>query len=238
MPFYEQGDVRINYELIGAGPPVLLIAPGGMRSAFELWANMPWNPLEALADSFQLVAMDQRNAGDSWAPIAPADSWDVYTADQLGLLDHLGIDQFSVVGMCIGGPYVMGLIKAAPTRVQRAVMLQPIGLDDNREAFYEMFDGWAGEVAPAHPEADATTLASFRSHMYDGDFMFNATREDVAACPVPLLVMMGDDLYHPQSVSRDIASIAPDVLFVEQWKEPSVLDETNRTIREFLAGLR
>lgn len=236
MPICAQGDVRINYEVIGSGPPVLLIAPGGMRSAFALWANMPWNPLEALADSFQLVAMDQRNAGESWAPIAPTDSWNVYTADQLGLLDHLGIDQFSVVGMCIGGPYVMGLVKAAPTRVERAVMLQPIGLDNNRHAFYEMFDAWAGEIAQDHPEADPAALASFRSHMYDGDFMFNATRDDVAACPVPLLVLMGDDLYHPQSVSREIASIAPDVRFVEQWKDASVLDETNRTIHEFLGG--
>ena len=77
MPIYEHGDVRINYEVIGSGPPVLLIAPGGMRSAYSLWATMPWNPLDALADTFQLVAMDQRNAGASWAPIGPGDSWDV-----------------------------------------------------------------------------------------------------------------------------------------------------------------
>ena len=38
----------------------------------------------------------------------------------LALLDHLGIDRFHVAGMCIGGPYIMGLIQAAPQRVFEA----------------------------------------------------------------------------------------------------------------------
>ena len=236
MATYQRGEASIAYEIAGEGFPVLLIAPGGMKSALELWNNMPWNPLGALATSYQLIAMDQRNAGDSVAPITAGDSWDTYTSDQLGLMDHLGIDRFHVIGMCIGGPYVMGLAGAAPDRVASAVMLQPIGLDDNRQAFYDMFDGWATEVAAAHPEADEAVFASFRSNMYDGDFMFNTSRDDVAACQTPILLFMGDDLYHPQSTSREIASLGPDVTFVERWKDDDVLGDTDATIQAFLAS--
>jgi len=163
------------------------------------------------------------------------DGWDTYTADHLGLLDHLGIDRFHVVGMCIGGPYIMGLLKAVPQRAASAVMLQPIGLDNNRDAFYQMFDDWAGLVGPDHPEATPEVFASMRSNMYDGEFLFNTTPDEVAACQTPILLCMGDDLYHPQSTSRQIASLAPNVTFVERWKDDEVLGQTSETIATFLA---
>ena len=43
----------------------------------------------------------------------------------------------------------MGLIESAPQRVASAVLFQTIGLSNNREAFYEMFDGWANELKPS-----------------------------------------------------------------------------------------
>jgi tetratricopeptide (TPR) repeat protein len=48
-----------------AGFPLLLIAPGSMNSSIEWWARAALNPLEVYRDDFQLVAMDQRNAGVS-----------------------------------------------------------------------------------------------------------------------------------------------------------------------------
>ena len=85
MPIFERGDVHIHYEVEGEGPPVLLLAPGGMRSANELWGRMPWNPRTALVDHFQLIGMDQRNAGASTAPVSGADGWSTYADDQLAL---------------------------------------------------------------------------------------------------------------------------------------------------------
>lgn len=235
MAIYERGEARIHYDVTGDGFPVLLIAPGGMKSAAALWPNMPWNPLDALAGDYRLIAMDQRNAGGSFAPVSSSDGWDTYTDDQLGLLDHLGVDRCHVIGMCIGGPYVLGLLKAAPARFASAVLLQPIGLDENRGAFHEMFDAWADDIAPAHPEADVATFAAFRTNMYDGDFMFNTTRDELADIDTPMLVLMGDDLYHPQSTSRAIAELAPHVTFVEEWKTDDHLGTTQATISTFLA---
>ena len=210
MPSFEHGAATIHFDDEGAGFPVLLIAPGGMRSANAIWDDMPWNP-RSLRDAYRVIGMDQRNAGRSWAPVGPDDGWATYTADQLALLDHLGVERCHVVGMCIGGPYALALALAAPERIASAVLLQPIGIDENRQAFVEMFDGWAAEVGAGHPEADSETFASFRRNMYGGDFVFVASRDELAAMDTPLLVAMGNDLYHPQSVSREIAGYLLDI---------------------------
>ena len=67
--------------------------------------------------------------------LLPSDGWHTYTQDQIALLDHLGVDRFAVAGMCIGGPYAMGLIAEVPERVSAAVLFQTIGLTSNRGAF-------------------------------------------------------------------------------------------------------
>lgn len=238
MPSFERDGATIHYDLLGPadGHPVLLIAPGGMRSAAEVWANAPWDPRTALADRFRVIAMDQRNAGRSTAPVSATDGWSTYTADQLALLDHLGVERCHVVGMCIGGPYVIGLLRAAPERFSAAVMLQPVGLTDNRSAFYDIFDGWAADLAARHPGVDEATWQAFRSNMWDHEFVCTATPDEVRAIDTPVLLLKGDDLYHPASTSEQLAELFPRVTYVERWKDPEVLDRTHDTIVDFLTG--
>ncbi|MDE0223702.1 MAG: alpha/beta hydrolase [Gammaproteobacteria bacterium] len=220
MAYFTRGDVSIHYEIHGDGFPVLLIAPGGMRSAIEFWADGPFNPIETLSEHFRVIAMDQRNAGSSTAPVSASDGWHTYTADQIGLLDHLGVERAHLMGACIGGPYVLGIIQSAPGRVASAVLQQSIGYDGDREIFYAMFQGWADAIADQHPEADEAAWRSFRSNMYDGDFDFNVGQDFVRTVSTPLLVLMGDDAYHPQAISRAIAAAAPNAQLVENWKSP------------------
>ena len=40
MPVFERDDVCINYEIHGDGIPVLLLAPGGMRSSISIWEEV------------------------------------------------------------------------------------------------------------------------------------------------------------------------------------------------------
>lgn len=235
MPSFRHDDVEIYYEEYGDGYPILLIAPGGMRSAIPLWENAPWNPIGDLKGGYRVIAMDQRNAGRSRGPVSGTDSWETYTADQLALMDHLGIERFHAAGMCIGGPYVFGLIKAAPERVTAGVLFQPIGLENNRDAFHQMFDGWAVKLKDSFPEVTEAEWASFRANMYDGDdFLFNVDENFVAACPTPLIVLCGRDLYHPESTSRAIARLAPNVTFIEDWKEGDAVEPARLAVRAFL----
>ena len=234
MPTFKQGEVELYYEEHGQGFPVLLIAPGGMRSAVEFWERTPWNPVTDLSDGFRVIAMDQRNAGRSKATIRAGDGWHTYTRDQLALMDHLRVDRFHVAGMCIGGPYCMGLVQAAPERVSAAVLFQPIGFKDNRQQFYDMFDNWAKELKPDHPEVSEEAWESFKHNMYDGDFLFNVDREFVKNCRTPLLVMCGADVYHPTETSREIAELAPHAQLIEQWKEGEHQQQARAAVRQFL----
>ena len=236
MPYFQSDDAKIYYEIHGSGFPLLLIAPGGMKSAISFWENTPWNPIEQLQDKFCVVAMDQRNAGNSTGLVAADHGWHTYTRDQLGLMSHLGFDEFHVAGMCIGGPYALGLIQAAPQRVVSATLFQTIGRDNNAEAFYAMFDDWAAALQPQMPEVPAEAWSTFRENMYGGDtILFNVDREFVADTKTPLLVLMGNDLYHPESSSRMIAATAPNVVFLESWKEGQAKTEAMDTFAQFLA---
>ena len=236
MPFFERNNVRINYEVRGEGSPILLLAPGGMRSSISIWEEVPYNAVERLASNHKVIAMDQRNAGKSTGPVRNTDGWEVYTRDQIALMDHLEIDKFHVAGMCIGGPFIMGLAGAIPQRIISAVMLQTIGFDDNRETFFDLFNSWAEEVKPMHPSMAESDWAKFRSTMFGGSFLFNVSEDFVSACHIPLLVLMGEDIYHPEVTSRKVAELAPNATLIESWQNPEDIEAAHKRIESFLAS--
>jgi pimeloyl-ACP methyl ester carboxylesterase len=129
MPFYEKGAVRIHYEEVGSGFPLLVIPGGGLNSTVAGLANHPFNPMEEFKSEYRVIAADLRNAngGQSSGPLEVDRPWDAYTDDHLGLMDHLGVREFMVLGFCIGGPFIWNLLKRAPGRIVAAVLAQPSG---------------------------------------------------------------------------------------------------------------
>lgn len=234
MESHKRGQANISYDREGDGPPVLLLAPGGMRSANNFWNNMPWNPREKLQNQFELIGMDQRNAGDSIAPITKDDNWDTYKQDQISLLDYLEVEKCHLIGMCIGGPFIANLLKTYPERFKSAVMLQPVGIEKNRQAFYDMFDDWAKDIMNQESGPTSETMEKFKHNMWDGEFLITTTEQEVSSIQNPLLIFMGDDLYHPQSTSRKIAELAPNATLIEKWKNPELLESTNSLVIDFL----
>ena len=129
IPFYENGPVRIHYEEAGSGFPLLLIAGGGLNSAISGLRTGPFNAIEEFNGEYHCIAADLRNAntGQSGGPLEIDRPWDSHADDQLGLMDHLRINKFMVMGFCIGGPFIWNLLKRAPDRVVAAVLAQPVG---------------------------------------------------------------------------------------------------------------
>src|SRR6516162_470067 len=130
MPFYENGDVCIHYEETGSGFPLLLIPGGGLNSTIGFFTgNAPFNPIEEFQGEYRCITADLRNAkdGESSGPLAIDRPWDAYADDQLGVMDHLGIGEFLVLGFCIGGPFIWNLLRRAPGRIVAAVLAQPSG---------------------------------------------------------------------------------------------------------------
>jgi pimeloyl-ACP methyl ester carboxylesterase len=237
MEIFTRGDVRLVYEAFGDGPAILCLAPGGLSaSRMETWRRVPWNPLKELAGTYRIVAMDQRNTGTSFAPIAAGDGWGSYAEDQLALMDHLGIQTFAVVGMCIGGAFIMRLLEEAPERVTAAVALQPIGFDGNRATFLGLFDAWRREVTDQHPEARDADWSAFRSALFGADRLtWSVDDQLLPTVTQPLLVLQGDDEYHPSSVSQKLATLVPSASLIERWKDPVDAPDADAAIKEFLA---
>src|SRR5256885_2800703 len=151
-PFYEKGAVRIYYEEAGSGFPLLLIAGGGLNSTIAgLTRGDPFNPIEEFKGEYRCIAADLRNAngGPSSGPLEIERPWDAYTDDHLGLMDHLGIEKFMVLGFCIGGPFIWNLLRRAPDRIFAARLAQPSGArPEMRDPFYENnIKGWGAEIA-------------------------------------------------------------------------------------------
>jgi pimeloyl-ACP methyl ester carboxylesterase len=237
LPLLQRGGISIYFEEHGSGIPLLLLAPGGMRSSISMWPNAPFNPLVTLGDTFRLIAMDQRNTGRSSGPLDLEDPWGAYAKDQLSLLDHLGIDQFQVVGCCIGGSYILKMIQLDPDRITSAVLEQPIGLNaDNQILFEQQWRSWGKDLMEHRPDIDMSILEAFGSKMWGGrDFVLSVSREFVQSCQTPLLVLPGDDAFHLASTAREIADLAPRGEILDSWSEtPEELASTVESVRKFL----
>ena len=113
MPFYEKGAVRIRYEEVGSGFPLLATPGGGLNSRVSNWPTAVFNAMEAFKDDFRCITMDQRNAngGESTGPIPTSDPWGAFADDKLGLMDHLGIQKFFYMGY-VNAPMVFGVLGA------------------------------------------------------------------------------------------------------------------------------
>src|SRR6187455_131469 len=160
MSFYEKGNVRIHYEEAGSGFPLLLIAGGGLNSTIAGLAS-PFNAIEEFKGEYRCIAADLRNAvaGQSTGPLEIERPWDAYTDDHLGLMDHLRIEKFMVMGFCIGGPFIWNLLKRAPDRIVAAVLAQPSGSrPEMRDLFYNNnMEKWGPQLSARRPDVTMET---------------------------------------------------------------------------------
>jgi pimeloyl-ACP methyl ester carboxylesterase len=247
MSFYEKGPVRIHYEEAGSGFPLLLIAGGGLNSTISgLKRGSPFNPIEEFSGEYRCIASDLRNAsgGHSSGPLEIDRPWDAYTDDHLGLVDHLGLHTFMVLGFCIGGPFIWNLLKRAPDRVVAAVLAQPSGSrPEMRDLFYDNnMKGWAPELVKRRPDITMEMVDKFLTKMYrtNADFVFTVTREFVRSCQTPVLILPDDIPAHPYAVAMEAAMLAPKAqVSLYPWKEPKErIPLAVRHIRSFLRAHR
>lgn len=243
MPVLKRDDAEIYFEEYGSGYPILLFAPGGLRSRLEMWHNPDTGPArvwsdwtEALAGRFRLIAMDQRNAGRSRAALAPEHGWHTYAADHLALMDHLGCERFHTLGGCIGSSFCLKLCEIAPERISAAVLQNPIGLNPEFPTYYQ--DGtieWGAEHRVTRPGAfDDATLATFSHHMWDSGFVFSVSRGFARRCTVPTMLLPGSDKPHPAVTSAELADLLPGVEILRDWRGPEHLVAQRQGVLAFL----
>jgi pimeloyl-ACP methyl ester carboxylesterase len=225
----------------------MLIAGGGLNSTIGgLKRGDPFNPIDEFKGEYRTIAADLRNAnpGQSSGPLDVDRPWDSFTDDHIGLMDHLGIDKFMVMGFCIGGPLVWNLIERAPTRVVAAVLAQPSGSrPEMRDLFYEgNIKGWGPDLVKRRPEITMDTVDKFLTKMYrsNPDFVITVSRDFVRNCQTPVLILPDDIPAHPYAIAMEAAMLAPNAeVSMYPWKEPKDrIPLAVRQIRSFLKSHR
>ena len=242
MAFYVNGDVRIRYEEVGTGFPLLVTPGGGLNSQVDLWPEQVFNAMEEFKDDFRCITMDQRNAvgGDSTGPIQLDDPWDAFADDQLGLMDHLGISEFLFMGYCIGGPFALKLMERAPERVLAAVFCQPVGHNRSEpDAMVEHGrDGWGSEICAERADVTMETVERYLHNLYRvrPDFAYSVSRDFARSCQTPMLVMPDDTPAHSYEAAMDLVALAPNAqVTAYPWKESAdIKARTINQVRDFL----
>jgi 3-oxoadipate enol-lactonase/4-carboxymuconolactone decarboxylase len=209
-----------------ASAPVVLMV-GSLGSTLEMW-----DPQAArLAGHFRVVRYDARGHGRSPVPPGPY-SLDDLVDDALALLDRLGVQRASVVGLSLGGMTALRLAARAPHRVERLAILCS-------SALLGPAQDWTDRAATVRAQgtaavADAVVSRWFTPALREKDpALVRRMREMVAATPAegyagcceaiagmdlradlahitaPLLALAGAD--DPATPPEHLASIAAEV---------------------------
>lgn len=237
MPTLEHHGAALYYEEYGSGFPILTFAPAGLASTIKVWSDpsAPINPITDFTPGFRVIAMDQRNAtgGRSRAPITAKDGWHSFAADHIALLDHLEIERCHLYGQCIGGSFIMSLLRMQPQRIASAVLAQPIGrVGPMKPGRAPRFDAWAQGLA-GHLEATEAVLDAYYHNLYDPGFVYSADRDFVKRCQTPCLVLAGNDEAHPYPISEELAQLLPQAELVKEWKTGAAVDAARARVLAF-----
>ncbi|MCC7218555.1 MAG: alpha/beta fold hydrolase [Burkholderiales bacterium] len=139
MPAVRRDGVDVYYEVRGRGPPVMLVA--GLAADSSYW--MP--TVDALADRFEVVLVDNRGSGRT-TPLGAPTSIGAMADDCMALARHLRLARVSLVGHSMGGMIVQDCAARYPDTVDRLVLVATGAKASARDN--DLFASWA-ELFPA-----------------------------------------------------------------------------------------
>ena len=114
-------DVSLFVEVIGQGPPLLLMHGGPGLDHVSL------TPFRKLADRHTIVLYDHRCNGRSTGAPVTSMTWENLTADADALREELGFERWAVLGHSFGGQVALEYVLRYPERVSRLVLLDTAG---------------------------------------------------------------------------------------------------------------
>jgi 3-oxoadipate enol-lactonase len=115
MPFAENDGVKIYWEEMGQGEPILLIMGLG-------WASYLWHRTRPiLAAKYRVITLDNRGVGRSGVPPGP---YPIATmaADAAAVLDAAGVKAAHVFGISMGGMISQEFALQYPDRVKSLIL--------------------------------------------------------------------------------------------------------------------
>jgi pimeloyl-ACP methyl ester carboxylesterase len=116
MPVVTSNGIRINYEEIGNGEPLILIM--GLGADHSKWVDH----VQAYSEHFRCIMLDNRGAGKSEKPPGPYTT-DMMADDIAGVMDSLDIAHARIAGISMGSGIAQTLALNHPDRVRSMVLV-------------------------------------------------------------------------------------------------------------------
>jgi pimeloyl-ACP methyl ester carboxylesterase len=184
MPFVTIDGQALHYIDQGTGPAVLL-------AGSYLWDQGMWAPqIAALAQQYRVIALDLWGHGESGPlPVGTA-SLDDLARQALSLLDHLDIEQVTLVGLSVGGMWGARLALSTPQRINGLVLMDTyLGAEPEptRQYYFSLLRQIeeAGAIAPQL--LDIVVPIFFRPGIDPQSALYRSFRAALAALPADRL---------------------------------------------------
>ena len=142
MPTALIDGIATRYEMIGAGPPLLMYAPGGFNATVETWSTQGVYAriklLDHLPRTYTCIMFDRRECGQSGGRVERV-TWAHFVAQGKGLLDHLDIRRAHIMGGCMGCCPVLAFGVAHPEATLSMILFWPVGGPRYRMSSHQRF---------------------------------------------------------------------------------------------------
>jgi pimeloyl-ACP methyl ester carboxylesterase len=253
-------DAEIFYQVLGDGPPVVLLHPFPVHHEF-------WLPVAAaLQGRYRLILPDLRGHGASGVGEGPA-TMEKHAEDLVRILDEVGVGRAVFVGVSIGGYVLFEFLRRFRNRVSalvlcntkpqadtpeaRSIRMQAAAdvLERGTEVFFEsMLPKLIGKSThTARPDLVLGALRMMRKMSTEDVAMVQrgmADRPDsvatLAAIKVPTLILTGDEdimtgVAEAEVMRKNIFGSALKIVakagHYSPWEQPS---EVGKLLRQFL----
>jgi class 3 adenylate cyclase len=155
------GTDRIAYQVLGQGPPDLVMNRGGYGHLDMVWEDPGFTLfLRSLASFCRLILLDRRGMGASDPlPQDPLPPWESYAEELVAVLDAVGSGRAAVLAEMDGGPLALFFAGTRPDRTSALILANtaakfvaaddyPIGIPPEvGEAVLAQFDqGWGTDA--------------------------------------------------------------------------------------------
>ncbi|HXR15810.1 MAG TPA: alpha/beta fold hydrolase [Terriglobales bacterium] len=264
MPRITSGDAEIFYEVLGSGPPVVLLHP--FPANHELWKPAA----QDLASHYRVILPDLRGHGDSGIGEGPA-TMAKHAADIARVLDHEDVGRAPFAGVSIGGYVLFEFWRKHRGRVEALVLCNTKAQADTSEARVARLQAAADVLERGTepffqsmiPKLMGKTSQSTRPDLVESALrmMRKMSPEDVASVQrgmaerpdsvetlktinVPTLIVTGDediltgmaeaDLMR-QNISGSQMKVVAKAGHYSPWEQPQ---EVGKLVRQFLDQVR
>ena len=139
VDYAETGETTLAYRIDGDANKPWLILSNSLATDHAMWEPQ----LDALLPHFRVLRYDTRGHGNSTVPPGPYSFSDL-VGDVIGLMDALGIEKASFMGLSLGGMTALGLELDHSHRIDRIICADARA--DAPEAYKQM---WPGMIARA-----------------------------------------------------------------------------------------